>query len=148
MSHRTRYATLIDGAFAIRKLESRLHAFPTAADIESIAAAIARNESVAALSRLRVYFYHARPAAEILVNPINNERIALGKTQVHEAIVVVTGDSDLVPAFKFARRHQHRPPRPRSVRPANTAPRGASPSPIIARPTITNIRGTIWTSRH
>lgn len=104
MSHRTRYATLIDGAFAIRKLESRLHAFPTAADIESIAAAIARNESVAALSRLRVYFYHARPAAEILVNPINNERIALGKTQVHEAIVVVTGDSDLVPAFKFARR--------------------------------------------
>jgi uncharacterized LabA/DUF88 family protein len=180
MSHGMRYATLIDGAFAIRKLQSHLHAFPTAADIELIAAAIARNESVAALSRLRAYFYHAQPAADILVNPISNEKIALGKTQVHtdharllkdlemkpdfalrlgetstvgwkvgtgafrellrrprllkatdlvpsieqkgvdlrigldisrlalthsvEAIVVVTGDSDLVPAFKFARR--------------------------------------------
>ena len=43
MSHQTRYATLIDGAFAIRKLESRLHSFPSAADIESIADAIARS---------------------------------------------------------------------------------------------------------
>ena len=180
MSHRTCYASLIDGAFLIRKLESRLRAFPTAADIESIAEAIARSESVAGLSRMRVYFYHARPAADALINPINKEKIALGKTQVHadharllkelemepdfalrlgetstigwkigdgafrqllrrprllqasdlvpaieqkgvdlrigldiarlaltrsvEAIVVVTGDSDLVPAFKFARR--------------------------------------------
>jgi len=180
MSSPPRYVTLIDGGFVIRKLESRLRRFPMAQDIASVAASIASNECVAGLSRLRVYFYHARPAAQVLVNPISKEQISLGMTQVFanharlldelettpdfalrpgetdttgwrvgdtafrritrnprplragdlvpaitqkgvdlrigldiarlalmhtvEAIVAVTGDSDLVPAFKFARR--------------------------------------------
>jgi uncharacterized LabA/DUF88 family protein len=180
MSHLPRYATLIDGAFAIRKLEARLHAFPTANHIQALPAAIGRDECVRGLSRLRVYFYHARPATQIVTNPISKCTIALAETRVHadharllaeletapdfalrlgethtigwkigdsafrrllrqprvvqaqdlvpaieqkgvdlrigldiarlaltrsvEAIVVVTGDSDLVPAFKFARR--------------------------------------------
>jgi uncharacterized LabA/DUF88 family protein len=180
MSHAARYAILIDGAFAIRRLEALSGAFPSAGDIEAIASAISRHESVATLSRLRVYFYHARPAADVLTNPISKKQLVLGKTQIHadhtrllkelemkpdfalrlgetsttgwtigtgafrqllrrqrlleaedlvpaieqkgvdlrigldiarlaltrvvEAVVVVTGDSDLVPAFKFARR--------------------------------------------
>jgi uncharacterized LabA/DUF88 family protein len=32
---------------------------------------------------LRVYFYHARPAAEVLFNPISKKTIALGSTQIH-----------------------------------------------------------------
>lgn len=170
----------MDGAFVIRKLERRLKGFPTALDIEAIANAIAKEQCVAELSRLRAYFYHSRPSADVLTNPISKRTLALNKTLVHaahatllnelevrpdfalrlgelhtvgwkvgpaafrrllrqpdklgaddlvpaieqkgvdlrigldiaklaltrsvEAIVVVTGDSDLVPAFKFARR--------------------------------------------
>jgi uncharacterized LabA/DUF88 family protein len=180
MAHAARYAILIDGAFVIRRLAALHRAFPGAADIEAVASAISQHESVATLSRLRVYFYHARPAADVLTNPISKKQIVLGKTQVHadhtrllkelemkpdfalrlgetstigwkigngafrqllrqprlleaedlvpaieqkgvdlrigldisrlaltqtvEAVVVVTADSDLVPAFKFARR--------------------------------------------
>jgi uncharacterized LabA/DUF88 family protein len=175
-----RYAALIDGAFLIRKLEARLRRFPTAQDIESVALSITEHACVAGLSRLRVYFYHASPATQTLVNPISKKQIVLGTTQVFvnhaqllrdletlpdfalrlgetditgwrvgntafqsilrqprllrasdlvpaitqkgvdlrigldiarlaltqsvEAIVAITGDSDLVPAFKFARR--------------------------------------------
>ena len=180
MAHPPRYAALIDGAFLIRKLESRLRRFPTAQDIEAAATAIAEHQCVDGLARLRTYFYHARPSAQMLVNPISKEHISLGSTEVFanhtrllrelellpdfalrlgetdtigwrvgttafqrivrnprllraedlvpaitqkgvdlrigldiarlaltqsvEAIVAVTGDSDLVPAFKFARR--------------------------------------------
>jgi uncharacterized LabA/DUF88 family protein len=165
MSFRPRYTILIDGAFVIRKLESRLKRFPTAQDIQSIAKVIAESECVSDLARLRVYFYHARPTADVLVNPISKEQITLGTTlpdfalrlgetdttgwrvgdtafrhimrkprllrasdlvpvitqkgvdlrigldmarlaltRSVEAIVAVTGDSDLIPAFKFVRR--------------------------------------------
>jgi uncharacterized LabA/DUF88 family protein len=175
-----RFAILIDGAFAIRKLATRCRAFPKSADIEAVAAAIANHDCVRGLSRLRVYFYHAHPATQVLINPISKRKVALKTTRVHadhakllsgleiapdfalrlgeistvgwkvgdrafrrlvrqpqliraedlvpaieqkgvdlrigldiarlalthsvEAIVVVTGDSDLIPAFKFARR--------------------------------------------
>jgi uncharacterized LabA/DUF88 family protein len=180
MSYPLRYAVLMDGAFLIRKLERRLKAFPSVQNIESVAASIANHECVAGLSRLRVYFYHARPADELMTNPISKIPLRLSSTSVHarhrgllqglatcpdfalrlgetvtrgwrlgaksfetlvraprtleardlvpiieqkgvdlrigldiarlalthavQAIVVVTGDSDLVPAFKFARR--------------------------------------------
>ncbi len=71
MSCPARYAVLMDGAFVIRKLESRLRRFPTALEIQSVADAISRHEFVAGSA---------------------------------DVIVTVTGDSDLVPAFKFARR--------------------------------------------
>jgi uncharacterized LabA/DUF88 family protein len=179
MSFPRRYALLIDGAFLIRKIESRA-GFPSARDIQAVANAVASHESVVSLSRLRVYFYHARPASGRLTNPISKKPVNLAGTRVSElhdkllmqlegcpdfalrlgetstvgwrvgtraftellrnprelraddlvpaieqkgvdlrigldiarlalaqsveAIVVVTGDSDLVPAFKFARR--------------------------------------------
>lgn len=180
MSFPLRYAVLLDGAFVIRKLEAQLGRFPTASDIQAFAAAIHAHESVSELSRLRIYFYHAHPAAGVLVNPVNKKRVSLESTSIHDnhkrllealetvpdfalrlgetatngwkvgtsafrslmrnprlieagdlvpaieqkgvdlrigldiarlaltssvqAIVAVTGDSDLVPAFKFARR--------------------------------------------
>src|SRR5262249_49506642 len=64
-----RYATLLDGAFVIRKLESHLGRFPTANDIQAFAASIDEHECVAEFSRLRVYFYHSRPAGGTLINP-------------------------------------------------------------------------------
>jgi uncharacterized LabA/DUF88 family protein len=175
-----RYAALLDGAFVIRKLEAQLGRFPTAEDIQALAAAIHAHECVSEFSRLRIYFYHAHPAVGTLVNPVSKRRVSLESTPIHDnnkrllealetvpdfalrlgetattgwkvgpsafrnlmrnprlieaedlvpaieqkgvdlrigldiarlaltssvqAIVAVTGDSDLIPAFKFARR--------------------------------------------
>jgi uncharacterized LabA/DUF88 family protein len=78
-----RYATLLDGAFVIRKLESRLGAFPKAEHIETLADSIDSHECVAGLSRLRTYFYHARPATDVLVNPISKQTVALAGSKVY-----------------------------------------------------------------
>lgn len=157
-----------------------LHAFPTADQVEAVPTAIAAHDCVKGLDRLRVYFYHARPATGSLTNPLSGQQINLAATPVYtsheslidtlelrpdfalrlgetstwgwklgskafsalmrkprniaaddlvpnieqkgvdlrigldiarlaltqsvQAIVVCTGDSDLIPAFKFARR--------------------------------------------
>lgn len=182
MSYPPRYAVLIDGAFAIQKLSERTRpkGFPSANDIEAIADAISAHACVAGQTRLRTYFYHAKPATGVLVNPLDGSRTNLSRTDVYrgqerlldslelrpdfalrlgdlstrgwmlggramrslleqrrpiqagdlvpnieqkgvdlrigldiarlaltqsvQSIVVVTGDSDLIPAFKFARR--------------------------------------------
>ena len=180
MSFPLRYAVLLDGAFVIRKLEAQLGRVPAAEDIQALAAALHAHDCVTDLSRLRIYFYHAHPAAGALVNPVSKKRVSLQATPTHanhkrllealetipdvalqlgetstngwkvspsafrnlmrhprlieaddlvpaigqkgvdlrigldiarlaltrsvQAIVAVTGDSDLVPAFKFARR--------------------------------------------
>jgi uncharacterized LabA/DUF88 family protein len=180
MSFPPRYAVLIDGGFLIVKLQQRLRAFPSADHVQAVSDAIAAHECIKNLDRLRVYFYHARPATGSLTNPINKQVTNLASTQVfrdHEslldklelrpdyalrlgetvtrewklgskamdavlknprpiaagdlvpnieqkgvdlrigldiarlaltqsvqAIVAITGDSDLIPAFKFARR--------------------------------------------
>jgi hypothetical protein len=85
MTYLPRYATLMDGAFVIRKLERQLRRFPTAADIESISDVITRDQCIAGLSRLRVYFYHSRPASDVVTNPISKSKVALKKTRVHAA---------------------------------------------------------------
>jgi uncharacterized LabA/DUF88 family protein len=182
MSFPSRYAVLLDGGFVIRKLceRNRPRVFPTVDDIEAISDAIQAHPCVANQSRLRIYFYHARPATGVLRNPLSEVRIDLAQTEIYkqhesllqklelrrdfalrlgetsthdwklggralrsllqtprlleaqdlvpdieqkgvdlrigldiarlaltrsaQSIVAVTGDSDLVPAFKFARR--------------------------------------------
>jgi uncharacterized LabA/DUF88 family protein len=175
-----RFAILLDGAFVIKKLQRALRCFPEAADIEAVCEQIKAHPTLADFALLRVYFYHAPPAKDTLVNPLDHARLnlattpiyvrheslidrlelrpdfalRLGETVTHEwrlgtsamksltrsprpiqssdlvpnisqkgvdlrigldiarlalremvsTIVVVTGDSDLIPAFKFARR--------------------------------------------
>ncbi len=166
----------------IQKLMERSNprAFPVADDVEAISTAIATHPCVIGQSRLRIYFYHARPATGVLRNPISHVEMHLARTKVYvdneslldtlelrpdfalrlgetstqhwrlgdralddllrrrraieardlipnisqkgvdlrigldiarlaltqsvQSIVAVTGDSDLIPAFKFARR--------------------------------------------
>lgn len=95
----SRYALLLDGGFLIRKLEARLHRFPVAQDIQAVAERIAASECVAGLSRLRVYFYHSRPAAQILVNPISKERFALGATRVFAQHAQLLDELETAPDF-------------------------------------------------
>jgi len=85
MAFPPRYVLLIDGAFLIRKLERRLGFFPQAAHVDALAASIARNECVRGLSCLRTYFYHARPAAGVLTNPLSKQSLSLAETDVYAA---------------------------------------------------------------
>ena len=174
------FALLLDGAFVIKKLQGRLGHFPSADDIEEFCDTLCRNAALDGLDLLRIHFFHARPAFDVVTNPIDGTRtklaqtstssnhsrliaqlemkphfaLRLGETAVHNwkvgkaamkqlvsqqrqlvasdlqpdisqkgvdlrigldiarlslrqlvsTIVVVTGDSDLIPAFKFARR--------------------------------------------
>ena len=175
-----RHALLLDGGFVIKKLQIANRHFPTADEIEELCRSINASDGLSGSSLLRIYFYHARPASDELVNPIDrsetrladtpifrsherlidtlelrpNFAVRLGETvangwavgqramenltqtpraieardlvpnisqkgvdlrigldisrialqKLAETIVVVTGDSDLIPAFKFARR--------------------------------------------
>jgi uncharacterized LabA/DUF88 family protein len=175
-----KYAALVDGGFIKRKLQERHKRFPTVTEIQTEVDRIKAHSLLEALVLLRVYFYDAPPAAGIITNPLNGNKLDLsstpnhanndrlqkmlemqpdfalrsGETAVHgwslgsaalksltkqpralvandlvpnieqkgvdlrigldiarlslrqlvDAIVVVTGDSDMVPAFKFARR--------------------------------------------
>lgn len=175
-----KYAVMIDGGFLTKVLEARLRKFPSATDVDAECKRIREHPSLAGRDLLRVYFYHAPPASEILTNPVDGSQVDLGQTVVasrHQSlfdtlelrpdfalrmgetvvhgwklgakalvsmaknprqpaardfvpnieqkgvdlrigldiarlslrslvdiIVVVTGDSDFVPAFKFARR--------------------------------------------
>lgn len=77
MSFPPRYAVLMDGAFLLRKLQDSLRSFPTADHVEAIASSIAGHECVKGLERLRVYFYHAKPATGRLTNPVSKQTLNL-----------------------------------------------------------------------
>lgn len=99
MSFPLRYAVLIDGGFLLRKLENRLREFPTADQVESVATSIARHDCVRGLERLRVYFYHARPATGNLVNPLSKVTTNLSNTPVFKAHESILDTLELRPDF-------------------------------------------------
>lgn len=180
MSYSPQFAVLLDGGFVIKKLQQANRHFPSAEEIVQLCARIGEHENFRHYELLRNYFYHANPATDVLVNPLDGFRLDLANTPIHSnhlslinrlehapnfavrlgetvthewrlgsaamksltqtpravvaddlvpnisqkgvdlrigldiarlalremvrAIVVVTGDSDLIPAFKFARR--------------------------------------------
>lgn len=175
-----KFAILMDGGFAKKKIKQRTGNFPTVADFRTEIDRIKKHPAMVGCDLLRVYFYDAPPASGTMKNPIDQSTISLdshpdhpknislhqllevepdfalrmGESAIHgwtvgqaalknmakkprpllskdmvpnieqkgvdlrigldiarlalramvSSIVVVTGDSDLVPAFKFARR--------------------------------------------
>jgi uncharacterized LabA/DUF88 family protein len=175
-----RFAILLDGGFVTKALQRRNGAFPGAGDVVQETARVRGRPELTGQDLLRIYFYDAPPATEVLKNPIDGSSLNLGSGRVFQrsngliealelqadfavrkgdtvvrgwklgtaaqknliqnarplqasdlvpnvqqkavdlrigldiallalrqlvqTIVVVTGDSDLVPAFKFARR--------------------------------------------
>jgi uncharacterized LabA/DUF88 family protein len=82
MSCTLRHAVLIDGAFLIRKFQSKTGSFPTASDVQVFADSISNHEFLSGHARLRVYFYHAHPTAGTVFNPISRRRLSLSSSQV------------------------------------------------------------------
>ncbi|HXO64050.1 MAG TPA: NYN domain-containing protein [Steroidobacteraceae bacterium] len=74
----------------MRKLQERLGAFPSADQVEAVATAVAAHECVKDMARLRVLFYHAKPATGTLINPLSKQKLNLAATAVytsHESLI-------------------------------------------------------------
>lgn len=101
MSFPPRYAVLLDGGFVIKKLCQRSSpmVFPTADDIEALSTSIARHACVADQTLLRIYFYHANPAAGVLKNPIDGSTVDLSKTETFKQNESLLDTLELRPDF-------------------------------------------------
>jgi len=83
MSFPPRYALLLDGAFVTNKLQHSLNRFPNADDVVDFCDEIKRKPVLKNLELLRMYFYHAPPAVEVLINPIDRAKLSLANSQVY-----------------------------------------------------------------
>jgi len=83
MSFPPRYALLLDGAFVTNKLQHSLNRFPNADDVVDFCDEIKRKPVLKNLELLRIYFYHAPPAVEVLINPIDRAKLSLANSQVY-----------------------------------------------------------------
>lgn len=94
-----RYATLLDGGFVIKKLQQAQRAFPSAEEIESLCSGLVPHADFAEFELLRNYFYHAAPARDVVVNPLDKSRLDLGSTPVHAQHLSVIDRLELKPHF-------------------------------------------------
>ncbi|MDI9335236.1 MAG: NYN domain-containing protein [Cytophagales bacterium] len=99
MSNSKRYAILVDGGFIIKKLEKQNKQFPTADQIEQYCLDLQSKPALAGFDLLRVYFYHAKPATDILQNPLSKQEINLALTPVHAKHESLIGKLELKPYF-------------------------------------------------
>jgi len=83
MSFPPRYALLLDGAFVTNKLQHSLNRFPNADDVVDFCDGIKGKPELKNLELLRIYFYHAPPADEVLINPIDRAKLSLANSQVY-----------------------------------------------------------------
>lgn len=95
----SRYAVLLDGAFVIKKFEQRLRRFPHAGDVARLCSAIGEFPALSGHELIRNYFYHARPAAEVLVNPLSKQRLDLSATPVFQQHTSLIDTLELEPDF-------------------------------------------------
>lgn len=85
-----RHAILLDGGFVIKKVQAQTRAFPNADSVERLATKVCACVADAGSTLLRAYFYHARPAAGEITNPLSAEivRLAGSKTaREHESLI-------------------------------------------------------------
>src|SRR5438132_713020 len=83
-----KFVILMDGAFVKKKIQNRTNKFPTVSDIKAEVARIRDHPEI-------------RQKGVDLYMGLDIARLSLRRFV--DVIVVVSGDSDLVPAFKFAR---------------------------------------------
>lgn len=94
---------LIDGAFLTKALHIKHKKFPTPADIEAECKRVRSHPDLKALDLLRVYFYDAPPASEVLTNPIDGSVLDLTKTPIHVRNTQLLNDLELLPDFAVRR---------------------------------------------
>ena len=99
MSAKPRYAVLLDGGFVIKKFQQANKHFPTAEEIETLCATIAKRTEFEGYELLRNYFYHATPASGVITNPLDHSQTDLSATRIHSQHESLVGRLELTPNF-------------------------------------------------
>jgi len=99
MSFPPRYAIVLDGGFVIKKLENANKRFPNADDVEALCQQLQKRAELDKVDLLRIYFYHARPAKDILTNPIDKSQLNLGATPIYAKHESLLDTLELKPDF-------------------------------------------------
>lgn len=94
-----KYALLLDGGFVIKKLQKALGQFPKPEDIEEACGRLQQHPLLADESLLRIYFYHAPPAQEALINPIDQKRLQLSATPIFRQNNSLLDRLEMMPNF-------------------------------------------------
>ena len=99
MSFPPRYAIVLDGGFVIKKLENANKRFPNADDVEALCQQLQKRAELDKVDLLRIYFYHARPAKDILTNPIDKSQLNFGATPIYAKHESLLDTLELKPDF-------------------------------------------------
>lgn len=77
-----RFSILVDGGFLVKTLRNHLPAkrVPTAEDLIAACQRIRSHPALEDHDLLRILFYDAPPASGSITNPLNGERVNLGRT--------------------------------------------------------------------
>lgn len=94
---------LIDGGFLTKALSVKSKKFPTLSEVSSECARIQSHPDLSALDLLRIYFYDAPPASEVLTNPIDGAVLDLKKTPIYTRNTQLLNDLELLPNFSVRR---------------------------------------------
>jgi uncharacterized LabA/DUF88 family protein len=98
-----KFALLIDGAFLTKALTVKNKKFPTVGDVDAECKRVRTHAHLAALDLLRIYFYDAPPAKEVLTNPIDGSVLDLTKTPIYARNTQLLNDLELLPDFAVRR---------------------------------------------
>ena len=94
-----RYAIMLDGGFVLKKLETALKRQPTAQDVIQECEKIRNHPALADYELLRVYFYHAPPCTDSLINPISKSPINFATTATCSRMKSLLDSLELSPDF-------------------------------------------------
>jgi uncharacterized LabA/DUF88 family protein len=98
-----KYAILLDGGFVTAKLKAHLGRFPLSTDVVTLCAKLQSRAELSDLKLLRIYYYDAPPLNKVIVNPLNSERLDLGKTSRASEARRLQESLDLEPNFAVRR---------------------------------------------
>ncbi len=99
MSASSTYAILLDGGFVIKKLQQRNRRFPEVEDISAICTEVGARPEFDGYELLRNYFYHARPAKDVIHNPLDRAALDLGATPIYRQNLSLLDRLELLPYF-------------------------------------------------
>jgi len=99
-----RYALLVDGAFACKRLYRALgNRHPTAHDVIAECQRVRSHAALKGGTLLRVHYYDAPPAAGQLTNPVDGKVVNLGQSATFSRMASIHATIELSPDFALRR---------------------------------------------
>jgi uncharacterized LabA/DUF88 family protein len=99
-----RYALLVDGAFACKRLYRALgNRHPTAQDVIAVCRRIRSHAALRAATLLRIHYYDAPPAKGQVTNPVDGKTVNLGQSSTFSRVASLHDTLELSPDFTLRR---------------------------------------------